>query len=109
MPCGIDVAGRYVCNMIHQKQFNRPAVEDRTNVDNHSQLGTITLSVSDHHSNYSSGDSDLLIQDVADKWKQSFARVFELSLSDSEDPAQELDLLLNGYPHIRDTTLEKLS
>ena len=104
VPCGIDVEGRYVCNMVQQQQQFKCLPQ--------SQLATIKISVSDH-SNSSGGDNNnnnndnKLIEDVAERWTQSFANVFDLALQYPENPSQELDLLVNSNPHIRELTLEK--
>ena len=120
IPCGIAVEGRYVCNMVAQQQFKRPpplGTEGITITErNHSsrqELATVKISVSDYNSsgvtNSSGSDNDKLIKDVAERWTQSFARVFDLALQYPENPAQELDLLLNSNPRIRELTLEKIS
>eukprot|EP01036_Dinobryon_divergens_P034960 gene34960-45244_t len=104
VPCGIAVEGRYVCNMVQQQQFKRPP-----------PLGTegIIITEMNHSSsgatNSSGGDNDKLIKDVAERWTQSFARVFDLAIQYPENPAQELDLLVNSNARIRELTLEEIS
>jgi hypothetical protein len=106
--------------MVAQQQFKRPpplGTEGITITErNHSsrqELATVKISVSDYNSsgvtNSSGSDNDKLIKDVAERWTQSFARVFDLALQYPENPAQELDLLLNSNPRIRELTLEKIS
>ena len=137
VPCGINVAGMHVCNMVQQQQFTRPplAAEDGgsgstlsgnnnsssgSGTGDHSQLATINIVVSSSTKSGTASrgngryevDEDIdrqLMKDVADKWAQSFAKVFELSLHYPENPVRELDNLLNSKPHIRDLTLEEIS
>ena len=141
VPCGINVAGMHVCNMVQQQQFTRPplAAEDggsgstlsgnnnsssgsgsSITTGDHSQLATIKIVVSSSTKSGTASrgkgkyevDEDIdrqLMKDVADRWAQSFAKVFELSLHYPENPVRELDNLLNSKPHIRDLTLEEIS